>query len=430
MVMELDNTSPFPALAYDIEDPAGERFEVIVARGTFELVPLTPAERGEGALTHRAVPLEEQAPLVVSDAYFGEMNRSSVRFESDLAMRKPRCDVLVIGAAQSPTGEPVLRVEVAIVVERPEELPDVPEVGTLLSHRLLVHGQRAFVRGRAAEGARLSGPSEEGWSLTEPEPFTSLPVRYEHAFGGELRVHASDEAAASLDAKHRLPDDVRAKHPDGANAPVAHTTCFHNPVGTGFLERWYEDALAVETWPAPRVEVPGHEISAKLWRALVRGDRRPGDDAALAPQGIGVIAKPWSPRLALAGTFDAKWLETTWPRMPADFDMAYWNCAHPRMQCAHLFGGERVTLENLFAPGAAPLENGRSVMRFEVPDVNAAVRLKTRSGQTGWGGMTIDTVIIDTETLTLSIVWRLVLSGSLAIDHAILTARDDRRRAA
>jgi hypothetical protein len=375
------------------------------------------------------VPVFDQPPLVVSDAYFGEMNRSSVRVESDLAMRKPRCDVLVIGSAHSPTGEPVQRIEVSVLVERTEELPDLLEAGTLLSNRLVVHGPRSFVRGAAGDGKRLLPPSEDGWSLTEPEPFTSVPVRYESAFGGELRVHAEGDAAASLEAKHRLSDDVRAKHPDGPNAPIAHATCLHNPVGAGFLESWYEDALAEQTWPAPRIEAAGHEISAKAWRALVRGDRRAGDDPALTPQGLGVLAKPWSPRLQLAGTFDAAWLEATWPRMPKDFDMAYWNGAHPRMQCAHLFGGERVTLANLTPPGTAPLEDGRSVIRFEVPDPNAAVRLKMKSGQTGWGGMTIDTLIIDTETLTLAIVWRLVLPDALGVEEAILTARDDRRRA-
>lgn len=430
-MMDFDNTSPFPALAYDVEDAAGEMFDVVVARGTFALVASPPSEAGSGgALTHRLVPLEEQEAIVVSDAYFGEVNRSSVRFESDLAMGKPMCDVVILGSAHSPTGEAVPQIEVGIAVERAEELPGIPHHGTLLAHRLVVCGPRAFVRGKAAEGARLAGPGEDGWSLTEPEPVATLPLRYEHAFGGELRVHAEDEAAQSLDAKHRLSDEVRAKHPDGPKAPIAHTACLHNPVGVGFLEAWYADALAVDRWPAPQIEAAGHPITAKAWTALVRGEKRPGDEPALAPQGVGVIAKPWSPRLALAGTFDAKWLETTWPRMPADFDMAYWNGAHPRMQCPHLFGGERVTLSNVAAPGTAPLEGDRSVIRFEIPDVNAAVRLKTRAGQTGWGGLTIDTLIIDAEARTVSVVWRLSLPHSLDVDTAIFTATDARRRAA
>ena len=56
-MMDFDNTSPFPALAYDVEDAAGEMFDVVVARGTFALVASPPSEAGSGgALIHCGLP--------------------------------------------------------------------------------------------------------------------------------------------------------------------------------------------------------------------------------------------------------------------------------------------------------------------------------------------------------------------------------------
>lgn len=419
--MDFDNLSPFPALAYSIEDSRGAELDVVVARGTFVLHTLSSSERGDDPpRTHGLLALDVQPELVVSDVYFGEVNRSSVRCESDLAQQKPKCDVIVIASAHSPTGQPVKRVDVAVRIERPVALPEIAEVGTLLENRLSVHGLRHFVRGEAQHKASCEGPSEDGWRLTEAEPFTEQPIRYEHAFGGELRVYSSDEAAPRVAAEHRLSDDVRAKHPQGENAPIAHTTCMYNPVGVGFVERWYEDALELERWPAPQVVSADADLTVKEWRALVNGQKKPGDTPALTPRGLGVITKAWQPRLALAGTFDAQWLENKWPLMPDDFQMAYWNGAHPDMLCSRLFGGDIVTLENMVPPGEALAFEGRTVMRFAIPDVTLAVCLKAAWVEAGWVRMTIDTLIVDLERGLVSLVWRLLAPAEMKIKEAIL----------
>lgn len=416
--MNFTNQTKLAALAYDIVDPQGQTFHVLVARAEHDLRAAPPAAGGAGAapVTHVAVRAAEPPALAFSDACHGEINRSSVRSESDLAQTKPRCDVVVIAEAHSPTGEPVPRVEVGLRVHRAVALPDRGEAGTLLEHRLAVHGARAFVRGAEAAGAPPA-PSSGGWRLTEPEPFVSLPVRYEHAFGGELRVHASDAAADRLDDAARLPAEARARHPDGAGAPIAHTVCPYNPVGAGWLQGWYADALRVERWPAPRIEAPEAGITPAVFDRLVRGEVSAGDLPELTPRGLGVIAKPWQPRLARAGTFDDRWLSERWPDMPLDFDMAYWNGAHPEMQCAHLYGGEQVELWNLLpagAPGAA-LEGGRRVCRFTVPDLGVAARFANERGETAWGAPAIDTLIIDLERMRLSLVWRIAVpAGRLA----------------
>ena len=419
--MDFDNVSPFPALAYSIEDARGAELDVIVARSTFVLHTLAPAQRdGREPHTHGLLALDVQPELVVSDTYFGEVNESSVRCESDLAQQKPRCDVIVIGSAHSPTGEPVKRVDVAVKIERPAPLPGVAEEGLLLALSLSVHGPRHFVRGDAQRGVDCEGPSEEGWRLTQAEPFTEQPIRYEHALGGQLKVYSSDEAAERVAAEHRLPDEVRAKHPQGEDAPIAHTACMHNPVGVGFLERWYEEALRLDRWPAPQIVSRDAELTVSEWRSLARGEKKPGDTAALTPRGLGVVTKAWQPRLALAGTFDARWLDEKWPLMPDDFQMAYWNGAHPDMLCPRLFGGDVVTIENMVPATGALVSGGRTVMRFALPDVNLAACLDAAWVDAGWVRMTMDTLIVDLERGLVSLVWRLVVPAEMKVKSAVL----------
>jgi len=423
--MHLENKTPFSALSYAILDPRGEEWHVVVARGTYHLrapakgeSPETPEGTG-GPITHVVPFALTQAEIVVSDAYYGVVNASSVKHESDLAPRKPRCDVVVIGAAHSPTGEPVPRVDVRVRIRRLEPIENLANAGTLLDHHLAVHGARLFHR-RAA-GA--------GWALGDAEPFVELPLRYEHAFGGELKVYAEDEAAQRLDDAHRLSEEARRGHPERRAAPVAHATCMENPLGVGYLERWYADAAEVDRWPAPRIEAPGAGITAEVFGRMVEGKVRPGEVPELSPRGVGVIAKPWQPRLSLAGTFDAAWLAERWPLMPPEFDMAYWNGAHPDMQCEHLYGGEVVELWNVLpatshALGAARDAAG-TVCRFEVPISTAAARFSTERGAARLVIAPVDTIIVDLEEMRVSMVWRALSPASLGEGRATLLALAD-----
>ncbi|WP_437685169.1 DUF2169 family type VI secretion system accessory protein [Sorangium sp. So ce176] len=409
--MELENRTPFPALEYDVVDARGDESHVVVARGSYALRAAPEAGESDGArITHVAALTEGE--LVVSDVAHGEMNRSSVKYESDLAQSKPRCDVIVIGSAHAPAGEAVARVDVRVRVRRLAAIPNLAGACTLLDHRLAVRGARSFER------------KDEGWALTDPEPFEALPLRYEHAFGGQLKVYADDDAAKRLDDAHRLSEEARRAHPEVGAAPVAHATCAYNPLGVGFLEGWYADAAEVKRWPAPRIEAPGAGITAEIFARMVAGEVRAGEVPELSPRGVGVIAKPWQPRLNLAGTFDDRWLAERWPYMPPDFDMAYWNGAHPDMQCDYLFGGELAELWNLLprsAPGVAP-ETAGTACRFHVPEAAVVVRLTGKDDAVSFAAVPIDTVIVDLDQMRLSLVWRARIPASLEVEGTSLLA--------
>jgi hypothetical protein len=140
---------------------------------------------------------------------------------------------------------------------------------------------------------------------------------------------------------------------------------------------------------------------------------------------MGVIATPWSPRLQRAGTLDANWLDTRWPRMPDDFDMAYWNAAHPDMQCDHLLGGEVCELVNLLPPGAPGVtQTGEgTVCRFVVPDAGVVARFTAEDGgRASVRIAVIDTLIVDLEAMQVSPVWRVIVRADEGSHSASLHA--------
>jgi hypothetical protein len=93
--MEFRNLTPFPAIAFDAIDQHDQRFHSVVMRLTFEV-------QDDGSLLLAPV----QTPLAMTDEFYGDANRSSVRQESDLAPYKPRTDVIVIAHACVPQGKP------------------------------------------------------------------------------------------------------------------------------------------------------------------------------------------------------------------------------------------------------------------------------------------------------------------------------------
>jgi hypothetical protein len=423
--MNLDNLTPFSALLYDVIDERDQECHVLVTRGTYSLSPASSSVGDKSDTMSPATVIAEvaveQADVLVADEYFGEVNRSSVKQESDLAPGKPKCDVIIVGSAHSPTGRPIPRVEIGVRIQRLTAIPPFADKGVRLEHRLTVHGSRAFVRHRKTLSA--------DWRLTEPDLFVSQPLRYEHALGGELKVYEQDSAAPRLGDRERLSDSARARHPDGERAPVAHTLCPHNPLGIGWLEEWYAGAASVERWEAPQIEAPSALLTAEIFGRMLRREVRAGDLPELTPRGVGVIAKPWLPRLALAGTLDGRWLAERWPSMPHDYHIGYWNGAHADMQCQHLFGGELVELWNLLprtAPGISTTEKGRTKCCFQLPDPVLAAKMK-QGNNVVWGVPVIDTLIINLEEMRLGMVWRMRVPVAAGIKSASLVTLGERQ---
>jgi hypothetical protein len=97
----------------------------------------------------------------------------------------------------------------------------------------------------------------------------------------------------------------------------------------------------------PNVEYPNELISS--WKQRPRS------------AGFGPIARDWSPRVELAGTYDEKWERERLPLLPFDFDEHFYQCAPEDQQVpGYLGGGEPVALYNLSAGG---------LLRFTLPRI-------------------------------------------------------------
>jgi hypothetical protein len=407
--VEFVNYTPFPALAYQALDQHEQRFHVVALRTTSEI-------RADGALQFT----QAQAPLAVTDEVHGELNKSSVRQESDLSPFKPRCDVIVIGKAYAPAGRPARRFTVGIRINgptQPRPLPPRPQglnptmppsPAALAAWEKEVAGLRAnSVKGPVILDRLLAvcGPrwwengAFNGWSLTTPEPITSLPLRYEYAYGGECRIELDDPAGKHVKPKYRLTTEQRRQHPDGPEkAPVAHRACEMNPVGMGYAEPWYLKAKKLKRVRAPQIDQPDEPV------------REFGKPYPV--QGFGVITKAWLPRRKHCGTIDDAFVKSGKP-LPDDFDFAFWNGAHPDLQVPWLVGNEEITLTNLCphnAPGATRDRSGNTLLRFVLPGHQPFVLVRYEDGAMVPTQVELDTLVIEPDERKVSCVYRLLLT--------------------
>ena len=215
-------------------DPAGRESIVVAVKGTFRLSADKPSQLAE-----------IQVPLVDSDVFTGEPGFSAPLYECDYAAVKPRCDVLLNGSAYAPRGHRARRVTVSL------------RVGSI-SKSFDVVGNRNWV------GAVL------GVVAGSPEPFTSMPVSYDRAFGGIDKAHPN---------------------------PAQHRYYERNHAGVGFHR--YTEREFIDGMPLPNTEESGQPIVDP------RGSYR--------PMAFGPIARAWQPRVKLAGTYDQNWLDNIFP---------------------------------------------------------------------------------------------------------------------
>lgn len=284
----LENKTVFAAERTILRDGSGREVWVVAVKATFAVQPdgtCVPAGKQKPVLRAPLFAERDGAPLLLADA--------------DLGQPKPATDVIVHGSAHAPEGKPVPEMEVSMAVGS-------------LRKSLLVTGDRRW------EG-RLRP------TLSAPQPFVSMPLTYERAFGGL--------------APHSAP-------------PVRDP---RNPVGRGFVTQ----ARHAFGELAPNIEHPGER--------LLRADQRP------PPAGFGPIAPSWTPRVELAGTHDDVWLKQRHPLAPLDVHPEFYCCAPADQRIAgHLRGGEPVVLRHLTPEGVWAFDLPRVVLGFETHFEGAA----------------------------------------------------------
>ncbi len=197
--MELVNPTKLAAGYSMATDKTGREWVIIVVKGTFGF---PASSRDEPVL------LEEQVPLVEADEFTDAPATSSLRYELDFALRKPRCDVLLVGNCHAPGGQAAKQVSVAM------------RVGGL-SKWFNVVGDRVWKPGAL-----------HGVTASAPRPFVTMPLSYDNAYGGVDRP---------------------------SQDPNTHRYYVQNPVGRGFHPKSPEGAVVGR--PLPNTEEPDHPIT-------------------------------------------------------------------------------------------------------------------------------------------------------------------------
>ncbi len=319
-MVHLDNRGPYPAELLSLPDTTGQEVQVLVMATTW--LP----SRESGVLEAAA----EQPLVTLADVHVGDPATTSVRYESQVASHKPRIDVIVNGTAYVPAGR------------RATELMAALQVGTL-EKQLRVIGNR--VRGVVGTGS--------------PEPFASMPIIYERAFGGVDRRDADERR---------------------------HRTWLRNPIGVGF-GGCRSAAADVDT------DLPNFEpVSGQVERE---------------PAGFGAIGRGWSPRREWAGTFDQGWLDSQWPLMPRDFDTRHYQSAPLDQQVEHLRGGDLVRLTHLTPEGS---------WAFALPATEHPVWLMFDRGRQQ-AQPRMDTLIIEPDNKSVTMIFRLKIELPRGSNH-------------
>jgi hypothetical protein len=229
--------------------------------------------------------------------------------------------------------------------ERPvTELDVAVQVGDR-SKRARVHGDRFWT---------------EGFGVVQPsraQPFVRMPILYERAYGG---AHGSESEP-------------------------------RNPVGVGFVGTRSSDEMLGQ--PVPNLDDPQ--------RPLTRLGQTP------PPIGFAAIAPSWQPRLARAGTYDARWRSNRAPYLPDDFDARFSCSAAEGLSFEQpLRGGEPLGLWG-FHPERA-WQFAMPCCRLEIAAIVAGTSQRLVPA--------LETVLLETDEARMTMTWR----ASASVDGQLL----------
>jgi hypothetical protein len=191
------------------------------------------------------VPREEVTPFRGRDAYYqpGDPETCSVRNEDEMAPYKLATDIVVIAEAHAAGGQPTQTMMVGVEVDGNRKL-------------LRITGDRtASFRAGAAP------------VFSDPEPFATMPIRYERAYGGR---------------------DERSRPDKPFHYP-------RNPLGRGVAI--LNTQASIEGLGLPNIEDPQDLLTPET---LVLEDESAWNRKPL-PQGFGWFQKNWYPRCSFVG---------------------------------------------------------------------------------------------------------------------------------
>jgi len=306
----------------------------------------------------RIVRAEKTRPLVQIDECYDDADPewATTKHETDFAPFKLATDIVVIGKAFAPGGNPV---------------PDLDVIVEVATHRkrLRVTGYRhCLYRWNAPPG------------FSDPVPFTEMPIRYDRAYGGR----------------------------DTRSSPEAPFYYPRNDLGIGVVLKNAKEI--VEGLPLPNIEDPSDMLTPD--RVIFeKPDRWSGQPL---PDGLGWFQRTWYPRCSFTGAIpayigvDTVLREETlglvpkcqvglsWQFKLPSFDVRFNNGASRGLAVPYLAGSETFRLTNL-TPGGS--------LVFQLPNETPSIMLNIGLGENQLEPF-LHTVCVRLEEMQVDMVWR------------------------
>lgn len=322
----IENNSHFVA-EFVIHPDLGMNDQLIVlVKATYDIVD-----------PHTIKLAEQQLPINLAGRYLGEPGASSLLYPSEFCVEKCSTDIYLHGHAQTPDQSQHTVLDVGLRVG------DVQKV-------VRVFGDRVWLFKTYTE----AGVERTECSISEPQPFTTMPLIYENAFGG----------------KDTTPEDEKN-----------HVFDERNFVGKGIITEHsqHEDFVHL-----PNLEDPLALIQTIADRPV--------------PAGFGPIPGEWLPRRQYAGTYDDKWEKERKPLLPTDFSPKFFNAAHSDLIAPNfLLGNEEVEIVNASSLGR---------LHFNLPAEIPGISVQMVQEKPDLTKTRLDSIMINTDNHTVELLWR------------------------
>ncbi len=226
--MEIANHTPFIAEALPFQISSRHKIMLLIVKGTFGILP-----------SQKAVPADEQIPIVFADEFHDPKNGGSVKFESDIVPFKPRADIVLNGKAYAPHGKKVKGLTTSLTVAK-------------ITKKLFVIGNRHW----QDSGGFINA--------SDPKSFREMDLVYERAYGG---------ADASSGARYA-----------------------DNPIGRGYIAKHSEKSI--EHCLLPNIEDPDHPIQSWRDKPKPAGYGFTGKGRQARAQHLGTYDEAWQNEIA------------------------------------------------------------------------------------------------------------------------------------
>jgi len=208
----VDNRTDFAVFPHVMVDREGEKL-VTMVKATFEC-----ASRQGGEL--ELAPRKRRRGIRLKDFPWGEPEKSSIAYPTDLCICKPATDVLFVARAHAPGDRPVPTFDA------------YAQVGPLRK-ALQIHGLRVWER--------------DGQGISPPRPIAEIEIRYDYAWGGfdDSDPRKPVEEARNPEGSGCVRDpsvltDRRAPQIDDPAAPLKTWRTRPPPAGLGPIGRHWE----------------------------------------------------------------------------------------------------------------------------------------------------------------------------------------------